>query len=180
MLNADFAARAAALAERACGPEPISWRPDMPELRHPNPIVGLLERVVDGPDRGWGPTRIAELRDPDGQAWSVWLLGHVLKTEFDQERVGSPRPGELVAVRYEGRKQRRDARPGENGGYESYRVVVDRDPRAPQPQQVSTGTHLDEPEPAVAGRDVPVCAACGYRDGAHAEGCPEDYGDVPF
>lgn len=121
----DLQQRAAALAERASGPRPESWRPDKPELRHPNPLVGTLAGIVEGPDRGYGPTHIAELVDVDGRRWAVWLLGHVLRVEF-LERASAPQPGELVAIRYEGRRQRQFARIGEPSQYESYRVVVDR------------------------------------------------------
>jgi hypothetical protein len=124
-----LARRAAALRERAEAARPESWRPDKPELEHPNPLVGVLERVVDGPDRGYGPTKIAELRDVDGRrSWAVWLLGHVLRSEF-LERASAPQPGELVAIRYEGRKRRQFARVGDPSEYESYRVVVDRSER---------------------------------------------------
>ncbi len=123
----DFNERAASLAKRANGPRPESWRPDKPELGHPNPIVGVLLRVLDGPDRGYGPTKIAELQDSGGQTWAVWLLGHVLRAEF-LESPSAPVAGELVAVSYEGRRRRQGARPGEPAEYESYRVVVDREP----------------------------------------------------
>jgi hypothetical protein len=123
--TSELVRRAAELAERAAGPRPESWRPDKPELGHPNPLVGVLEAVVDGPDRGYGPTKIAELRDPDGRAWAVWILGHVLRVEF-LERSSAPAIGELVAISYEGRKRRESARPGEPAEYEAYRVVVER------------------------------------------------------
>jgi hypothetical protein len=121
----DLAERAAALTERSMGARPESWRPDKLELGHPNPIVGVLLRVVDGPDRGYGPTKIAELQDMDGQVWALWLLGHVLRAEFI-ESPAAPAAGELVAVSYQGRRQRKNARAGEVAGYESYRVVVER------------------------------------------------------
>jgi hypothetical protein len=47
-----------------------------PELGHPNPIVGVLVRVVDGPDRGYRPTKIAKLRDVEGREWRPAALRH--------------------------------------------------------------------------------------------------------
>src|SRR5712691_414421 len=114
----DIARRAAELAERAAGPRPESWRPDKPELGHPNPIIGVLLRVKAGGDRGYGPTRIAQLRAIDGTVWDVWLLGQVLQEEWETQR---PAPGELVAVYFDGRRQ------GASAEYRAYRVVVDRE-----------------------------------------------------
>ncbi|MGD0165797.1 MAG: hypothetical protein ABSC51_00705 [Gaiellaceae bacterium] len=136
------------------GPAPESWRPDKPEFRHPNPIVGVLLRVVDGPDRGYGPIRIAELRDVDGRDWSVWLLGRVLQEEFERQ---SPAPGELVAIYFNGLHQGADA------SYRSYRLVVDRQERAER---------LIE-SPAKAQEGVP-CEQCGGFGQNHAEEC------IPF
>jgi hypothetical protein len=176
-----LARRAVALAERAAGPRPESWRPDKPELAHPNPLAGVLLRVVDGPDRGYGPTKIAELRDVDGRDWAVWLLGQILRQEF-LERGSAPAPGELVAVRYEGRIQ-----PEGNGApYNGYRVVVDREageqpaddadrpPRSPADALSASGEGF-----ASSGSGAPEarCEQCGYPEPEHAPGCPDE---LPF
>jgi hypothetical protein len=178
----DLARRAAALADRASGERPTSWRPDKLELEHPNPLVGVLLGVVDGPDRGYGPTRIAELRDVEGREWALWLLGHVLRQEF-LELASAPQPGELVAVRYGGRRKRASARVGEPAEYESYRVVVDRDGANDGEQAAERAERPSErPAEAPATRDegsrMPgyqapeaVCEQCGYPESEHAPGC---------
>jgi hypothetical protein len=123
------------------GPPPETWRPDKPELVHPNPLVGVLEWIVAPRDFGWGPTNGAVLRIVDGTTWCIWLMGTVLKQEFDQDAPGTPRPGDLVAVFYEGRKRKKSAPAHDQSPsafYESYRVVVDQAPAA-QP----TATQLE-------------------------------------
>jgi len=82
---------------------------------------------------------IAELRGVDGRDWSVWLLSHVLRSEF-LERSSAPAPGDLVAVFYEGRRRREGARPGENADYEAFRVVVER-------AEVTAGDAVDDGVP---------------------------------
>lgn len=171
-----LALRAAELAERAAAPRAESWRPDKPELGHPNPIVGVLLRVVDGPDRGYGPTKIAELRDVEGRGWAVWLLGRVLQQEF-LERESAPAPGELVAVRYEGRVQPE----GDGAPYNAFRVVVDRQTgeqtaeRADRPAESDADAPRAEAEGFLSspGFETPaaVCPDCGYARGEHAPGC---------
>ena len=148
-MSGDLEQRAAELAERATGPAPESWRPDKPELEHPNPIIGVLLRIVDGPDRGYGPTKIAELRDVDGRDWAVWLLGQVLQEEFERQQ---PAPGELVAVYFDGRRQGRDAE------YRSYRLVVDR-----QAENFAGATEIGPSEVR--------CEMCGGVEPDHAPGC---------
>jgi hypothetical protein len=170
-----LAERAAALAERAEAGFPESWVPRDPARGHPQTIAG----VFLGYDRGnstYGPRDIAVVEQPDGHRWSVWLNGAVLQGEFREK---APAQGELIALSYLGRKLRKNPRPGENPESEAYRLVVDREGLA-TPATPPAGAVSSEPAPAVANGDVPVCAACGYRDGAHAEGCPESFGDVPF
>src|SRR4051794_32489596 len=108
----ELARRAAALDElrqRAAGPPPESWRPDLPELAHPNPIGGTLLRVFDGPaDPTWGVKPAIEIQDETGMIWIVRCFAQILQDEFDQTRHGTPRPGDLVAITYEGRKTKRD------------------------------------------------------------------------
>jgi hypothetical protein len=48
LLEQDFAARAAALAERANGERPTTWRPNDPAKGHPQLLVGV---VVDNEER---------------------------------------------------------------------------------------------------------------------------------
>jgi hypothetical protein len=175
--QATLAVRAAVLAERASGPPPETWRPDKPELVHPNPLAGELVRVYLGPDRGWGEKPIAEIRDAQGIVWAVWCLGHILEQELgDPTRLGAPQPGDVVAVFFEGKRRAANPKPGTTGEYSGYRVLVDPSGRRQQPQPAPFAGG-GESEPAVASANVPVCAACGYTDGNHAQGCPEE---LPF
>lgn len=169
-----LAQRAAQLADRATGPRPESWRPEKPELEHPNPIVGVLLRIVDGPDRGYGPTKIAELKDPAGVEWAVWLLGHVLQQEF-LERTSAPAAGELVAIHYQGRRRRQGARPGEPAEYESYRVVVDRQAGEQRPERpLATFARAPSPESSPSVLEEVRCEQCGGLEPEHEPWC------VPF
>jgi hypothetical protein len=120
----DFAARAAALEERAAAPHPTSWQPKNPE--HPQLIVGVMESREPGPDFGYGPHDVVVLCTPAGERWGVFLMHTVLRDEFDRLQ---PRPGDLIAVRYEGHVA---GGQGANG-YEKFRLVVDRDVRAGGP-----------------------------------------------
>jgi hypothetical protein len=167
----DLARRAAELAERAAGPRPESWRPDLPELGHPNPIIGVLVRVKSGGDRGYGETKIAQLRALDGTVWDVWLLGQVLQEEWETQR---PVAGELVAVYSDGRRQ------GASAEYRAYRVVVDRQTvehtadRAERPAESDAdalradGEGFQSPGP---GAPEARCPDCDYPAPEHADGC---------
>jgi hypothetical protein len=128
----DFAARAAALEERASADPPTTWRPNGDE--HPALIVGVMESREPGPDFGYGPHDVVVLRTPTGARWSVFLMHQVLREEFDRK---APRPGDLVAVKYEGRVQ------GGQGasGFEKYRLEVDRAGDEP----AATSTPLVDP-----------------------------------
>src|SRR5438045_2019058 len=102
--QSDLERRAAELAQRSAAAPAESWRPDKPEEGHPNPIIGVLLRVKAGGDRGYGPTTIAQLRAVDDTVWDVWLLGSLLEHEFDQHAEGTVRPGDMVAITYEGKR----------------------------------------------------------------------------
>jgi len=85
-------------------------------------IVGEFIRL----ERGMtvrGPAWIVVLKTEDGHERSAWLLHTVLRNELARQR---PEPGELVLIRYEGKKE------GSAGqAYEGYRVLVDRDQAVP-------------------------------------------------
>jgi hypothetical protein len=98
---------------------PRSW---VPSEADPS-IVGEFLRLEQG-TTAYGPARIVVLKTKDGSERSVWLFHTVLRNEFARVR---PKVGELVAVRYLGKKQ------GAQGqAYESYRVVSQRDEGAPE------------------------------------------------
>jgi hypothetical protein len=168
----DFAARAAALGERANAAHPTTWRPNDPDKGHPQLLVGELVRVDEG-HTSYGPAKIVVLRTPAGDEFGVWLLHAVLKGEFLRLR---PRTGELVAIRYLGTVPPRDGR----AGYESYRVVVDRADDAADWDSLEGDV---EPAPTSApATAAPAggasCDQCGYTDPEHAAGCPND--SIPF
>lgn len=97
---------------------PKSW---VPSEADPS-IVGEFRRLEQG-TTAYGPARIVVLRTKDGAERSVWLFHAVLKNEFSRVR---PKVGELVAIRYLGKKQ------GAAGqSYEAYKVVAQRDEGAP-------------------------------------------------
>jgi len=117
--NADtLQARADRLRERAEQEYPESWVPD----EAGDEIAGELVRYARG-TTSYGEQVIAVLRTPAGVERSVWLLHAVLRGEFAKLR---PRPGELVLVRYEGKRKS-----AAGNSYASYRVEVDRDEPAP-------------------------------------------------
>jgi hypothetical protein len=149
----DFASRAAALEERAAADPPTTWRPNGPD-EHPAMIVGVMESREPGPDFGYGPHDVVVLRTPTGTRWSVFLMHQVLREEFDRKQ---PRPGDLVAVKYEGRIQ------GGQGasGFEKYRLEVDRD-----------AVRVTDSPAAPLG--APTCIDCGHVEPDHAANCPSD------
>jgi hypothetical protein len=155
-LSADeFASRAAALGERASADTPTTWRPNGPD-EHPPLLVGVMESREPGPDFGYGPHDVVVLRTPAGERWSVFLMHQVIREEFDRKQ---PRPGDLIAVKYEGRVQ------GGQGasGFEKYRLEVDR-------AAVEVGSAAATSAPMTPGG----CDACGYVEPDHAAGCPND------
>jgi hypothetical protein len=91
-----------------------SWKPE----KDGDEIVGTFRRVTRGPDKGYGRPYIAIL-DTAGGPRSVWLLGQVLLDAFKEVR---PSPGELVLVRYLGKRTSASDRE-----YKAWKVVVDRD-----------------------------------------------------
>jgi hypothetical protein len=164
-LDEGLAARASALAEQLDGPQPVSWRPDVPTEAHPPVLVGTLLRVEQG-HTSWGPKRIAVIRDLAGEVWSVWLLHKVLVDEFARQ---APRIGELLAVKYLGK-----VIPERGSPYEKYRLAIDRDGNEVQWQPAAEQQQPDPPAPPPASG---ACSACGLRDGQHAPGCVHD---IPF
>ncbi len=106
------------LERQAAQDFPKSW---VPSESDPT-IVGEFLRLEQG-TTAYGPARIVVVRTKDGTEKSVWLFHAVLKNEFSRVR---PKVGELVALRYLGKKQ---GAQGQN--YEAYRVVAQRDEGAP-------------------------------------------------
>jgi hypothetical protein len=85
-------------------------------------IVGEFIRL----ERGMtvrGPAWIVVIKTEDGRERSAWLLHTVLRNEVARQR---PEPGELMLIKYEGKKESSAGQP-----YEAYRVLVDRDQAVP-------------------------------------------------
>jgi hypothetical protein len=208
-MASDTQERLRRLAERAQGPDPETWRPDQPDVRHPNPLAGLVVRIKAGPVHPeYGPSQIAEIQDANDQMWDVFLFGRMLSEAFDQTQVGAYRPGDLVAIHFLGKQPKKHAA----GTYNSYRVVGEpADPSAAQPpafgERPSGAAPLEQPhepspspyvppwpdpEPIVvaeraarsaaaeaAAAEPVVCEACLMANGFHKAGCPKE-DEIPF
>lgn len=106
--------RVAALHDRAQEPLPESWQPE----KAGDEIVGTFVRL-DNATTSYGPCWIVVLETPmTGELRSVWLFQTALKNQFNKAR---PKPGELVLVRYEGK---RTPKAGGNQ-YHDYKVVAE-------------------------------------------------------
>lgn len=114
----ETAERIARLRDRADTATPESWVPEQPGEE----IAGELVRYEEG-QTAYGRQVIAVIRPPGGEERSIWLLHAVLRGEFAKLR---PRPGELLLIRYLGKKQG-----GDGTSYASYRLEIDRDDAAP-------------------------------------------------
>jgi hypothetical protein len=116
--HSDQSAKLAELRERAERDFPETWKPSDGDRA----LAGEFVRLDQG-HTAYGPASIAVIRTEDGRERSLWLLHAALKAQFGRAR---PRAGELVVVKYEGKKT---SAAGQS--YESYRVVLDREREAP-------------------------------------------------
>jgi hypothetical protein len=139
--------RIARLRERAEREFPDSWVPEQPGEE----IAGELVRYERG-TTSYGEQVIAVLRTPDGSERSVWLLHAVLRGEFAKLR---PRPGELLLVRYEGKRQPA----GGGSAYVSYRVEVDRDDGAPDWDEIGAEAQTESKGAEAPGIHEPLESA---------------------
>jgi hypothetical protein len=107
--------RAARLASEVARDFPESWRPQPGDV-----LVGEYVRRDTGTSSYDGSTvPILVLRDEAGKEWGAWVFHTVLRQQLAAKR---PRVGELVAIRYEGKRQ------GAGGStYHCYRVAVERE-----------------------------------------------------
>jgi hypothetical protein len=106
--------RAEHLARLAEQELPEAWKPS----EAGDTIVGEFIRLEQGMTVR-GPAWIVVLKTEDGRERCVWLLHTVLRKEVARQR---PEPGELVLIKYEGKKESSAGQ-----AYEGYRVLVDRD-----------------------------------------------------
>lgn len=91
--------RVAALHDRAEEPLPESWQPKDPG----DELVGKFVRLDKG-TTSYGPCWIVVLESikTPGVFRSVWLFHTALQNQFNKAR---PKAGELVLVRYEGKRK---------------------------------------------------------------------------
>ena len=105
MTNHEGTARLAAQADQEL---PESW---IPSTEEPT-IVGTFIRLEQGPTVR-GLAWIVVLKTEDGRERSVWLLHTVLRNELARQR---PQAGELVLIKYEGKKESSAGQPYEVTG----------------------------------------------------------------
>jgi hypothetical protein len=146
--------RADRLSEKVDQGYPKSWIAKPGEK-----LIGVFQRL----DRGYtsyGHAWVVVLQPLDSEEErSIWLLHTALRNQFKK---AAPEPGELVAVRYEGK-----ARSNNGTEYDNWTVRVD---RVDKPTDWSQVTGDNEPPPAVAGSDP----SWSEFDGMNTED------DVPF
>jgi hypothetical protein len=140
-------ARVERLRERASREFPKAWVPEQPGEE----LAGELDRYESG-TTAYGEQTIAVLRTLDGAERAVWLIHAVLRDEFAKLQ---PRPGELVLIRYLGKREPA----GGGSAYVSYRLEVDRPDAVPdwaavggEPAQISD----PPPEQGVGGPDEDI------------------------
>lgn len=154
--------RVEALRQRFDEPLPESWI----AKDAGDELVGTFVRLDKGTTT-YGDCWIVVLesaRNP-GTFASVWLINQALVNEFSRAR---PVPGELVAVRYGGKKPVKNPTPGRSSEYHDWKVVVDRE-------------SADAPPPdwnALTGDPGPVLQSGG--DFHHDAAPPYSDDDVPF
>jgi hypothetical protein len=88
-------------------------------------------------DAGYGPSTVANVTDENGKGWKVWINAKML---LDQWEKAQPRVGEIVVIRYEGK------RTSESTGreYHAYELAVIRDtPGSSGPQRTTARSDKD-------------------------------------
>ena len=109
---------------------PPAWQPQKPEAGHPAEIIGLVLRIDPrvGPSKTWGTySAVVEIRGTDGKEWTVWANETgALYAQLVRLRV---QPGEVVAIRWRGKKP---SQQNPNQSYHDFRLVrVDEDHEGP-------------------------------------------------
>jgi hypothetical protein len=119
-----------AAADKALDREyPDSWQPHKTS-DHPKQINGLVLRIDPrvGPSKVYGTySAVIELRATDGREWTIWCNeGGAMYQQLLRLRI---QPGEVIAIRYRGKKESLQ-NPGQS--YQDYRLVrVDDDQDGP-------------------------------------------------
>lgn len=145
-----FADRVKGLQDKFDEPLPESWIPEAAG----EAIAGTFVRLEKG-ETALGPSWIVVLDTGDGVFKSVWLYHTSLANEFKRAR---PTSGELVAIRYNGKRPVKNPTKGRNKEYHEYKVVVDREHSAAPPQWdlLDREATVSEPEPVEAAAAPPL------------------------
>jgi hypothetical protein len=100
---------------------PPSWQPHKAESGHPHELVGIVLRIDPrvGPSAAFGTySAVIELKATDEHKWTIWANeGGVLHAQLLRQRV---QPGELVGVRYLGKKP---SQANPDRSYQDYRLA---------------------------------------------------------
>lgn len=110
----DLNARAEKLETLADQETPEAWVP----ANDGEKLTGVLLRMDEG-ETAYGHQEVAIIERLSGDAVAFWLLHQVARQEWEK---ADPQPGELVCIRYGGRRQPQ----GDGKPYAHFRVLVDR------------------------------------------------------
>jgi hypothetical protein len=109
---------------------PPSWQPHKAESGHPHELVGIVLRIDPrvGPSAAFGTySATIELKATDEREWTIWANeGGVLHAQLLRQRI---QPGELVGVRYLGKKP---SQSNPDRSYQDYRLARVEDDAEPQ------------------------------------------------
>jgi hypothetical protein len=141
---------------------PESWLPQK-NPDHPRQIAGLVLRIDPrvGPSKGFGTySAVVEIRATDGREWTAWANeGGALYMQLVRLRI---QPGEVIAVRYRGKKESLQ-NPGQS--YQDFRLVRVED------DQDGPAAPIDY-DALTKGQETPALPA--------PENAPQTDDDIPF
>lgn len=134
---------------------PPAWTPQKPAENHPQELVGLVLRIDPrvGPSKTFGTySAVIELRATDGKEWTIWANeGGAMYAQLVRLRI---QPGEVIGVRYRGKKES-ESNPGQS--YHDFRLVrVDEDDQPAQPVDYDALTRDREPAALPEGEAAPA------------------------
>jgi hypothetical protein len=136
------ARRLAELRDQTERDYPESWIPTEGEPA----IAGEYVRLDHGYN-SYGPQDIVVLRTEDGRERGVWLVHLVLREQINRLE---PKPGELLCVRWKGKRE------GASGNeYDHYRVAIDRETKSDKPDLDDGRSFEFLPETAREREDLP-------------------------
>jgi len=156
--------RLSALAQKFEEPLPESWIPKQAG----DELIGTFVRLDKG-TTAYGDCWIVVLesaRNP-GRFASVWLINQALVNEFSRVR---PQAGDLIGVRYGGKKAVKNPTPGRSSEYHDWKVVTERELASAAPNWDAvggtppTGDFHDAHEVLASAETAPVPAAANEDD----------------